>query len=90
MRSDEPPTRPDASTPPFGPPPTARGTALLFGLFAVLPIAASYPAPSAGFAAGVLAARCGVRPFARRLRDWTVGRRPGPVCVPGTNVCLDG
>ena len=90
MRPDDPSTRLGASTPPLGPPPTPRGTALLIGLLAAVPVGASYPAASAGFVAGALAARYGVRPFARHLRDWTVDKSPSRVCVPGTDVCLGG
>ena len=88
MRPDDPSTRLGASTPPLDPRPTPRGTALLIGLLAALPVVASYPAASAGFVAGAVAARCGVRSFARHLRDWALGKRPSRVCVPGTDVCL--
>ncbi|SFR30537.1 hypothetical protein [Halorubrum sodomense] len=88
MRPDRLPTQRDAPTPPLDPPLTARGTALLTALLAAVLVVASHPIPSAAFVAGVLAARCGVRAFARRLRPGAIRRRLAPVCVPGTNVCL--
>ena len=88
MRLDRPQTRRDASTPPLGPPPTARGTALLIAFLAAVLVAASYPGPSAAFVAGALATRCEARPLVEGLRVRAVGRRLGPVCVPRTNVCL--
>ena len=81
-------TRRDASSPPRGPPPTVRGTALLLAVMLGALVVASYPAASGGFAAGALAARYGTRPTARRLRSRTIDRTLGTVCVPGTDVCL--
>lgn len=80
--------RHDVSTPPPDPPLTARRTAVLIALPVAVLVVASHPVPSAAFVAGVLAARCGVRSLARRLRLGTIRRRLVPVCVPGTNVCL--
>jgi hypothetical protein len=80
--------RHDVSTPPHDPPLTALGMALSIALLAAVLVVASYPVPSAAFVAGVLAARCGVRSLARRLRPGTIRRRLTPMCVPGTNVCL--
>jgi hypothetical protein len=79
----------DASKRPRGPPPTVRGTALLLAVMVGVLVVASYPVASGGFAAGALAARYGTRPTARWLRSRTLGRTLGPVCVPGTDVCLD-
>ena len=87
MRTDGPLTRRDASTPPLGPTPTAVGTALLVGIVAAIPIVASFPAASAGFLAGALVARRG-RPLVRRLRNRIADRTLGPLCVPGTDVCV--
>ncbi|WP_434521253.1 hypothetical protein [Halorubrum sp. AS12] len=80
--------RDDASNPPLGPPPTVRGTVLLVLIIAGLPVAASYPIPSASLVTGILAVRFGVRPLARRIRERTIDSGLGPVCVPGTEVCL--
>jgi hypothetical protein len=68
---------------------TAPGTALLIALLAATFIIASYPVASAAFVAGVVAARCGVWALARRPRSGAIRRRLAPMCVPGTNVCLD-
>ncbi|WP_144798180.1 hypothetical protein [Halorubrum depositum] len=78
----------DASTPPRGPPPTVRGTVLLLAVMAGVLVIASYPVPSVGLAAVALSARYGGRPLLRRLRERAADWEPGPVCVPGTDVCL--
>jgi len=82
-------TRRDASNPPRGPPPTGRGAALLLAIMIGVLAVASYPAASTGLAATALAVQYVARPAVRRLRNRTDDREFGPVCVPGTDVCLD-
>lgn len=88
MRRNGPRTRLDASNPPRGPPPTGRGAALLLAITVGVLVVASYPTASVGLAAAALAVRYGALPLARRLRNRAAGRELGPVCVPGTSVCL--
>jgi hypothetical protein len=73
---------------PRGPPPTPAGTALLLAVAVGALGAASRPAAGVGLAAAALAARYAARPLARRLRERADGWELGPVCVPGTDVCL--
>jgi hypothetical protein len=64
-------------------------TALLLAALIGLLVAVSYPTASAAVGATVLGVRYGARPLAGRLRRAARERDVRPVCMPGTDVCLE-
>lgn len=88
MRMSEVPTEIDGSHPGRGPPPTIPGTALLFALLLGVLVVASYPIAS-GLAVAAALVLCRLRRIlVERLRTLTTETELGPLCIPGTDVCL--
>lgn len=88
MRPDRFTTHHTGQTSRRDPPPTPLGSILLAAVFVALPFAASYPVASGIAVAAVLAGRRAAPAAAERLRALRDADGVGPICIPGTDVCL--
>jgi len=90
MRPDRLPPDDIGPNPSRDPPPTPLGSILVLALFAGIPFLVSYPIAAVvavtTASVGLWAARYAVD----RLRGRRRTARIGPVCIPGTSVCLGG